>query len=438
MATENTFEIVSKVAYLAGVRDTSFRENRAGLNLEVFMEMETHKPARIVRRLALLRTVMFQHHKEINQLIYYDMKNIDRIPEYIQPEILSQLREDGVEVVHVNWRLNQYITLVSELINQHINDCSTLFPIWINWDYIKELFVADFKNDNKLKTAMNHYFNNRYQYPFQTFLCGKPDIGNIFFNDQVFVDFLYEKHGQKFKDGTKLHDACSRKKESIYQFIEDGDTIDIVVDCENANVFKLFSVLEGLSSGPLHKIRKIFLYNDSHTSSAWNVLKKFTSIEVVNIMVDRIKENKSLVDMQLAVGASKEHFVNNVDSFILVSSDSDYWGLISGLSDCRFLVMIEYDKTSAKTVNNMKEHGIAYCHIDDFCSGSLEPIQMEALLIELRNELKNYRLDLNNMLNKALENTRVSFAPEERERFMKRYFSKFSIKLEDNILALEI
>ena len=435
---ENTYEIVSKVAYLAGIREEFFREDEAGFDKGVFAQMDGHKPARIVRGLATLRTIMFKFHKDINQRIYYDMKNIDRIPEYIDPAILERLRKDGVEVLRANWRLDQYIVLISDLINRNINECSKLFPIWIQWEYIKELFVADFKNLQKMRSVIYNFSSNRYQYPYQTFLCGKTAPGNILCNDKFFVNYIYEQHGNKFKDETKLQDACSTKKQNICQFIEDGDIIDIVVDCENADVFKLYSVLDGLGSEPLQKIRKIILYNDSHTSTAWKVLKRFTSIEVEHIMVDRVKEDKSLVDMQLAVGASKEHYVNNVDSFILISSDSDYWGLISGLDDCRFLVMLEHDKTSPKTVNNMKDHGIAYCHIDDFCSGSLEPIQTEALLIELRNMLKGYTLDLGNMLSKALDNTRIVFSNEERARFDKRYFSRFSAKVEDGNLVISI
>lgn len=44
----------------------------------------------------------------------------------------------------------------------------------------------------------------------------------------------------------------------------------------------------------------------------------------------------------------KNYFVisykNDVDSFVIVSSDSDYWGLISSLPDAHFLVMIEREK----------------------------------------------------------------------------------------------
>ena len=56
---------------------------------------------------------------------------------------------------------------------------------------------------------------------------------------------------------------------------------------------------------------------------------------VEHMMIERVKQNKSLVDVMLISRTCQEHYKNNVDSFILVSSDSDYWGLISSLQDAR-------------------------------------------------------------------------------------------------------
>ncbi len=43
-------------------------------------------------------------------------------------------------------------------------------------------------------------------------------------------------------------------------------------------------------------------------------------------MIERVKENKSLVDIRLTTGTCREFFQNDTDSCILASSDSDYWG----------------------------------------------------------------------------------------------------------------
>lgn len=60
--------------------------------------------------------------------------------------------------------------------------------------------------------------------------------------------------------------------------------------------------------------------------------ESFVKIPVEHIMIERLKQNKSLVDIKLTARACQEHYQKQVDSFVIVSSDSDYWGLISCLT----------------------------------------------------------------------------------------------------------
>lgn len=41
-------------------------------------------------------------------------------------------------------------------------------------------------------------------------------------------------------------------------------------------------------------------------------------------MIPRVKADKSLVDISLAVGTTREYFEQGTKAFILVSSDSDF------------------------------------------------------------------------------------------------------------------
>ena len=59
-------------------------------------------------------------------------------------------------------------------------------------------------------------------------------------------------------------------------------------------------------------------------------------------------------------------YKNDVDSFVIVSSDSDYWGLISSLPDAHFLVMIEREKCGPDMKEALADSGIFYCYLDDF------------------------------------------------------------------------
>lgn len=74
----------------------------------------------------------------------------------------------------------------------------------------------------------------------------------------------------------------------------------------------------------MQKITTILLFDDIHTVTAWRILESYTDIPVEHIMTERIKQNKSLVDIKLTARACQEHYQNHVDSFVIVSSDSDY------------------------------------------------------------------------------------------------------------------
>ena len=77
-------------------------------------------------------------------------------------------------------------------------------------------------------------------------------------------------------------------------------------------------------------------------------------------MIERIKQNKSLVDIKLTALACKEHYQNEVNSFVIVSSDSDYWGLISSMPDAGFLVMIEREKCGPDMKTALADTGVFY------------------------------------------------------------------------------
>ncbi len=436
----NTYEITSKVAFLIGVGREMFERETTTLKLEWFLRMQEDQAARNVRNLSVLRTILFRQYKQISSEIYFNMKNLNSLPQYIPQNLLEDLGRDGIEVVHANWQINQYLVFVSTEIKKRIADCRHWFPIWINWDYIRELFVIPKINENRqLKSVWGYYTNHLERYPYQMFIQWKAqNDGNILLNDEKFVKVLYGIHGRAFQDQNKLKDASDYTKASIYSFIEQGENIAIVVDCENADLFKLYSMLQNLERSYLDKVKKIILYNDIHTSTGWKLLNRFVHITVEHKMVNRVKNDKSLVDIKLAVGTCREYYENHIDSFILVSSDSDYWGLITEMPECRFMVVVEYEKSSASIINAMKEKDIAYCYMDDFCSSNLEAIQADALLIEIRSYLKEHSISVKETFQKAITNTRVTMNEKELEQFKKRYLSKMKVVMRDGKIEIDL
>ena len=92
----------------------------------------------------------------------------------------------------------------------------------------------------------------------------------------------------------------------------------MVVDCENSDPYKLCATLKNLDYEVMQKITAIILFDDVHTATAWRILENYTRIPVEHIMIERIKQNKSLVDIKLTARACQEHYQKQVDSFVIV------------------------------------------------------------------------------------------------------------------------
>lgn len=129
----------------------------------------------------------------------------------------------------------------------------------------------------------------------------------------------------------------------------------------------------------------------------------------------------------------QEHYKNNVDSFILVSSDSDYWGLISSLPEARFLVMIERENCGQDLKNALLNAGIFYCYIDDFYSGNAEDIKLGALFKEMERYIdQTVRLNINEMFSAALKATRIEMSSSEKKQFIAKYLKTMQMEITDD------
>lgn len=303
-------------------------------------------------------------------------------PAHFPGESLRQLDEDGVDFMkHSSTKLCHHVIEINRLISDRINNCRELFPLWVNWQYIRELFIMpDGLSEEGTKAAAEVYYSNRGAYPYQMYINWNP------VNDKL----------------------CATLKSLDYQHTS--------------------------------KISQIILFDDVHTATAWEILEQHTKLPVEHILIERVKENKSLVDITLTARASKEHYQNRVDSFIIVSSDSDYWGLISVLNEARFLVMVEREKCGPDMKRALVESGIFYCYIDNFYSANSESILMSALFKELYRYLDHaVQLNANEMLDEALRATRINMSPAEKRQFFEKHIKGMRLVIDgDGNVSVEL
>ncbi len=440
---DSTYELISMIAYLIGVPKRIFDNEYEPPKAEVFARLEKDKNARIIRNLCSVRTAIERNFKAIHNRMRMDYRTIFSMPEYVPADSLQKLSEDGVWFSPKGGaRLSQHIVELNRLISDRINNCRSLFPIWINWQYVRELFVMpDGLQEAGAKAAAEVYYAHLSEYPYQMYINWIPgDEGNILYNDKKFVTLLYHRHEDCFAQYSKVSDVSSYVKGNIYDFISGSDKVVVVVDCENSDPYKLCATLKNLNYEYTSKLVRIILFDDVHTASAWRILDSFTRIPVEHIMIERIKQSKSLVDIRLTARACQEHYQNAVDSFIIVSSDSDYWGLISSLPDARFLVMIEREKCGPDMKSALMESGIFYCYIDDFYSGNSDEIKMGALFKEMYRYLdQSIHLNVHDMFDEALRATRLTMPPDERRQFYERHIRQMRLVIDkDGNVSIEL
>lgn len=346
---DSTYELVSKIAYLLGVPKRIFENEHEPPQISVYDAMQQQKSAQIIRNLSIVRSGILRNYRTINKKMHAEYKSIISMPEFVPTDCIQKLEEEGIHFIKKSsTKLYHHVIELNRVICDRINNCKPLFPIWLNWKYVQDLFVMpDGLTETGALNAVASFMRYLQDYPYQMYMNWIPcDAGNILYNDKKFATLLYQWHGDTFTEYNRVSDVSGYVKGSIHEYLSASEHTVIVVDCENSDPYKLCATLKGLDHKNIAKIAKINLFDDVHTASAWRILESFTNIPVEHILIERVKQNKSLVDIMLTARACQEHYQNHVDSFIIVSSDSDYWGLISSLPEARFLVMVEREKCS--------------------------------------------------------------------------------------------
>lgn len=430
--TVDTTEVVTKTAYMLGVKKSIINEFMDSGLLE---ELEQNQAARTIRYLCKLRTTMMQKFRKTDNEMRYNLKNINSI-EWFDHDNIKQLERWGMQVVLTNTRSDQYAAHFNTLIRDNIDKCKDLFHDWFNWEYLKGIFVVPkLTKKDTLKHEFDKYMANINWYPYQMYIYWQSpyDAGNVLYSDKKFLKFLYGLHNDYFEDTSKFRDAHEETKLSIYSFIEDAEKIAIVVDCENSDAYKLYGVLKNLKQEELEKVNKIVLYDDYHTGSGWDSFERFTNIPIEHIETERVTDHKSLVDIQMAAGVTKDYYKNDITSFILCSSDSDYWGLISSLPDANFLVMYEYSKCGQAIKDALETRGIYYCSIDDFCTGNTDEFKRDALFTALSAHFPSLvGMDSRELLESIYTETRINASEKEMENFYAKYIKTLRLRIDQS------
>ena len=177
------------------------------------------------------------------------------------------------------------------------------------------------------------------------------------------------------------------------------------------------------------KIRKTVLFDDVHANPVWRSLDRFLPVPVEHILTQRVNDHKSLVDIQMTAGVAREHYAEGVDSFLLASSDSDYWGLIRSLPTARFMVLMEREKVSDSLTEALDSKGIGYFCMDNV---DTEKVRNAALDEGVRNELPEVNLEA------VLEKMRIQMGEEERKLYIQNLSGRLTVEVEEGVLRIKV
>lgn len=430
---QNTCEIASKVAYLAGARKSVFENPNTSVELSVYEKMDRFQDCRIVRALSILRKEINCNFRNIDQQMSYEMKNLHTID--ATKDAVKQLRNDGVDIVKANVRADYYPPVINQKMTQYIDRCKPFFPEWIEFEYIRNLFVFK-KMDKKAKSYFDEYMANINRLPYQVCInwhfTDDREVGNLLQSDQKFLSRLYEQFGDRFTHYSTVHYESVATRMTLERFADEHDKIVMVIDSENSDPLKVCAALQSLGDNLRSHLVKAILYNDVNSSSCWTLLNQFTNITIEHIMTERVLTHKSLVDATLIVGVCREYYENHVSAFLLVSSDSDFIALIRNLPEADFLFMIEDEKTSDITLEELETNDISYCSLDEFNNGGNAFLLKKTALLFKCQEFMQERFtsfNINTMMEYALKNTRIQMTEREQSLFMKKYINTLHVSL---------
>ena len=432
-----TKSIALTIGYMLGVKEEHLKIiDKAAFDL-LFEKLERNENAKAIRHLNNIRSNIMLQFKSLSRALRdysADYKPIYKM-EFFEDDFKALTRL-GIQIVTGQTDLNEYLSIINKEICRRIDGTKGLFPEWVEFRHIKFMFNMN----ADIRAESEKYQINQNYYPYKRYFCWQQPSakGNLLINDLRILETIYLSNGDYFQDQKRVMDASDHVKNNISDFINEAEKLQIFIDGENVDPYCFASALDGLDNGEIEKINKIVIYYDQVFSTrAWEVLKLFArGVEIETIPVERIIENKSLVDHKLVAGVSKAIYKEDVDSVILVSSDSDFWSVIEDV-DAKYMVLVESDKCGQTFKEMLRAHDIFYCYLDKFIIPEKDQYFQSVFRYELKrilsrdSVLPNARV----LFDEALRQSRATITGSQKEKLYNKYIKglKLSIDKDGNI-----
>jgi len=369
-----------KLQYLIGV-PSQYIDNFDTLNKGIMAE---------TRKLCSLRSLIIANFTDINEQFRNHVQLADIS---MTARLVADLTKYEINIVN-SGSLSRNVIELNSLIDERMEKVALGFK-GIPREWICELFQMPAGDTiDGVRAAVRKYRQYKNFYPYQKYInwpfAETPEekrSKNIFGNDQDLHEMLAEIH--------------SNKRTQLMDFIGTAKDVVAVVDCENSDAQRLYDSLAFMK----RFLRKIILVDDTHTNLMWDELVREYRNEGVRVEHDelpRLKEQKSLVDLRMVAKTCEEYYKNHVEHFILVTSDSDIWALISSLPDADIMVLAERCKSGDLLLEALTQNHIPFVFMEDITEEST--LLMDRIMRrEIENQMSRSYIDVRRIVTTAAQ-----------------------------------
>lgn len=372
--------LCQKLQYLVGV-PSRYIDNFDDLNKGILKQ---------IRKLCSLRTVILANFSAINTEFknFKELRDISLVASYF-----TELDALGI-VIDKARNLSMQVAGLNALIDERIEKISLGFK-WIPPEWIQEIFhMPDGDTVEGVQAAKTRYRQFKNYYPYQRYInwpfAETPEeirTKNIFGNDESLHEALAVIHRLKSIE--------------LYDFVGMADKIVLIVDCENSDAQRLYDTILPFK----YRLNKIILVDDTHTNKMWDeMVREYQEcgITIEHDELPRLKEQKSLVDHRMVAKTCEEYYKNHVEHFILVTSDSDVWALITSLPDADIMVLAERCKSGDVFIEALTQHSIKYVFMEDITEEST--LLMDRIMRkEIEKQMSRSCIDVRRIVTTAAE-----------------------------------
>lgn len=256
--------------------------------------------------------------------------------------------------------LSRIVMELNEAIDKEVNNVPTFENIPKEW--VQELFhMPEGNTVEGVREAVKKFRKYSQSYPSRKYLnwdfAATPESlrARLFESDASLLAMMRQQH--------------ANKAVQLFDFIGKSDKVDVIVDCENSDAQRLYNSLRVM----LPHINKIIFVNDAHGNALWDEFERFApEVNIEHVKLNRLKEQKSLVDYTMVSKTFEEYYESDVRDFVLASSDSDIWALIMAIPTANVMVLSERCKSGDVLPNALTKSDIPFIFMEDVQTDSFE------------------------------------------------------------------